>query len=103
MASAGSVCVNDRLAGIPKELRRPAAGVDRAVREALSLALGGAADRTVAELIHRHDSFRRPGGPAAWIRRLRQLRQEMPDRVDDLEALAVHAMSCPLGRSDSDR
>ncbi|GAB7042494.1 MULTISPECIES: hypothetical protein [Catenuloplanes] len=103
MAGAELTCANTLLVAVPKERRRPEAGVDRAIRDVLSLDLGRADDRTVAELIHHHPSFRRSGGPAAWIRRLRQLRREMPERVTDLEAIAVHAMSCPPGPSDSDR
>lgn len=101
MAGAGLTCMSDLVVAIPQERRREA-GVDRAVREVLALTLRGVDDHVVAGLIRRHASFRRPGGRTAWIRRLGRLRQEMPDRLADLEALAMHAMNCSSAPSDSD-
>ncbi|MFI5838803.1 hypothetical protein ACIA8K_03680 [Catenuloplanes sp. NPDC051500] len=68
--------------------------IEHAVRGVLRVKLRGADTHEVAGLVHGHVTFRRPGGPAAWIRCLSDLRRELPQHTDDLEQLAVHAMSC---------
>lgn len=91
MATAGSVLLET---GRP---RRPVVPdrLGRAVLDAVRLQLRDAGRRTVVEAIHGHPTYARPGGRAAWARRLQELKSEMPQYAAALDRVAVHVMTCP--------
>ncbi|MDP9796129.1 hypothetical protein J2S43_004641 [Catenuloplanes nepalensis] len=102
MTALGSTCVDGRWLAAPRmrirRARGPAAAsagrADPAALDVLGLCRRGAGVAEVAEMIRDHESCRGPGGRAAWIRRLRQLGREAPERTTDLERIAVRLMAC---------